>query len=247
MSGHLESVVALHHNLSQLEAARERLDGVPDWMRELHEQYVAARTQIEELEEAIANAASERRAAEGQVEEAREKLKRYQKQINEVSTQREYGALLQEIDTVKQQVSEGEELAFAAMERADALAKELEETKAEFSDLDTRYAEEQQKWEAEKPSVAKEVAELEQRVAGLRGDLPANVVRQFDRIAERLTPPPLAPVRRVERPGSRGPAEWHCGACNYRVRPQILVQIRSQGNMVQCESCKRILYIDDEE
>jgi len=245
MSGHLESIVDLHHNLSELEAARERLYGVPDWMRELHDQHVTATTQIVELEEAIANAGSERRSAEAQVEEAREKLKRYQKQINEVSTQREYGALLQEIDTVKQQVGEGEELAFAAMERADALAKELESTRAEFRGLDERYAEEQKRWEAEKPAVATEVEALERRVGELRGALPANVLRQFDRIAERLPPPPLALVLRVQRPG-RGPTEWHCGVCNYRVRPQVLVQIRAQGHMVQCESCKRILYLVDD-
>jgi len=246
MSGNLDAIVQLHHTLADLYAARERLHGIPDWMRELHDEHESAQAAITELEEAIAKARAERSAAEGQVEEARELLKRYQKQINEVSTQREYGALLHEIDTVKQQINEGEELALAAMERADAVVSELEATRESSRDLSTRYEQELEKWEAEKPTVAKEVAVLEQRADELRAELPRGVVRQFDRIAERLDGPPLAAIRRVERPGGRGPTEWHCGQCNYRVRPQVVVQISNSGTIVQCESCKRILYVENE-
>jgi hypothetical protein len=245
MSGHLDAIVQLHLVLTDLQAARERLHGIPDWMRELHDEYETAQAAIRELEEALVNARSERLAAETQVEEAKEKLKRYQQQINEVSTQREYGALLHEIDTVKQQVSEGEDLALAAMERADAVQGELESTRESSADLDERYQRELKKWEAEKPAVAEEVAELERRSEAVRAELPPGLVRQFDRIAERLDGPPLAAIRRVERPG-RGPNEWHCGQCNYRVRPQVVVQIRNSGSMVQCESCKRILYVEEE-
>ena len=101
MSGHLEPVVNLHHTIVDLNLALERLHGIPDWMRELHEEHSGRKQKIGEIENAIEAARQQRRAAESQVEEAREKQKRYQKQINEVSTQREYGALLQEIDTVR--------------------------------------------------------------------------------------------------------------------------------------------------
>ena len=246
MSGPLELVVDLHHTVSHLDAARERLHGIPDWMRELHEEHSGRRQKIEEMEAAIEAARAERRLAEGRVEEAREKQKRYQQQINQVSTQREYGALLQEIDTVKQQAGEGEESALAAMEQIDELNGAVAAERESFRELDERYAAEQQKWEAEKPAVAEEVEQLEARVEELRGQLPRNVLAQFDRISERLDGGPLATIRRVERPG-RGPIEWHCGACNYRVRPQVVVQVRNSGELVQCESCKRILYLEEAE
>ena len=246
MTGPLELVVDLYLTTTDLHAARERLHGIPDWMRELHEEHSGRRRRIEEMEAAIEAARAQRRLAEGQVEEAREKQKRYQQQINQVSTQREYGALLQEIDTVKQQAGAGEESALAAMEQIDQLNGELAAERENFRELDERYAAEQEKWEAEKPAVAEEVAALEVRAEELRGRLPRNVVAQFDRISERLEGAPLASIRRVERPG-RGPVEWHCGACNYRVRPQVVVQVRNSGELVQCESCKRILYIEEAE
>jgi len=245
MSGHLEPIVNLHHTITELDVALERLHGIPDWMRELHEEHSGRKQKIDDIESAIEAARQQRRQAEVQVEEAREKQKRYQKQINEVSTQREYGALLQEIDTVKQQVNEGEESALAAMEQIDRLGQELETERENFRELDERYAAEQRKWEAEKPAVAQEVAELEARVAALREGLPRNVLSHFDRISERLDGTPLAAIQRVQRPG-RGPVEWHCGACNYRVRPQVVVEVRNSGDLVQCESCKRILYVEED-
>ncbi len=241
---HLESVVTLQHTLTDLQRARERLAGIPDWMRELHEEHSAVRGEIESLEEAIAAAGRERRESEAEVGEAREKLKRYQQQINSVSTQREYGALLQEIDTVKRQISEGEERGLAAIERAETLGTEVTTRREGFRELDERYSAELAKWEAEKPGVATQVAELEARVETLRTALPRNVLAQFDRLRDRLDGMALAPIRRVERPG-RNPGMWHCGACNYRVRPQVVVEIRNNGRLIPCDSCQRILYLED--
>ena len=244
MPGPLESVVALQTTLNDLASARERLHGIPDWMRELHEEHAAYQRQIEELEEAIADAGSERRAAEGEVSEAREKLKRYQQQINAVNNQREYGALLQEIDTVKRQISEGEERGLAALERADQLQQQLTEKRDGFRELDERYHGELARWEAQKPEVASQVAALEAREETLRSGLPRPVLSHFDRLRTRLAGAAVAPVRKTDRSG-KGAAMWHCGACNYRVRPQVVVEVANSGSLVHCESCQRILYIED--
>lgn len=244
MPGHLDTVVRLQQTLTALDHARQRLAGVPDWMRELHEEHSARRGEIEATEAAIEEAGRERRAAEGEVGEAREKLKRYQQQINQVSTQREYGALLQEIDTVKRQIAEGEERGLAALDRAEALGRQVEEQRAAFADLDQRYSAELAKWESEKPGVAAQVAELEAQAAALRGSLPKNVLGLFERLTARYGGGALAPIRRVDR-GGRGPTMWHCGACNYRVRPQAVVLVRNEGALEPCDSCQRLLYLEE--
>jgi uncharacterized protein len=246
MSQNLQTVVALQQALTDLDHAQERLTGIPEWMRELHEEYTQRKEEIAALEQAEETAAHERRAAEAAIEDAQVKLRRYQEQINQVTTQREYGALLQEIDTAKHQVAELEEQALAAVARREeaqqALAAELEA----FHELDQRYNAEMEKWEAEKPGVARQVEELEQQVEELKGGLPRPLLSQFLRILEHHQGEALAPVRSVSR-GPREPQIFHCGVCNYRVRPQVVVDIRNNGVLLQCESCKRILYVVDEE
>ncbi|MEA2600382.1 MAG: uncharacterized protein QOF89_1374 [Acidobacteriota bacterium] len=245
MSQNLQTVLELQLALSQLRDAERRLHGIPDWMRELHEEHETRRAEIETLEAAAAEAARERRTAEAAVQDSQEKLKKYQQQINKVSTQREYGALLQEIDTVKGQITSGEESALSSLERAESSQKELETLREGFRGIEERYAAEQTRWEAEKPGIARQVEELQGRIATLRQQLPRNVLAQFERILERYPSGAVAPVRIIERPNLKQ-REWHCAACNYRVRPQVVVEIRNGGSLIQCESCKRLLYLEED-
>ncbi|HYH44888.1 MAG TPA: C4-type zinc ribbon domain-containing protein [Thermoanaerobaculia bacterium] len=246
MNQHLEVIVELQGALDQLKAAEQRLHGIPDWMRELHEEHTRYKAQIEEIETTVEEAARERRASEAATADAQEKLKKYQQQINKVNTQREYGALLHEIDGTKGQITTSEEQAFAALERLEKAQRDLEARREQFRELEERYATEQTRWEGEKPAITAEAGQLRERIAALREQLPRGVLAQFERIRERMPSGALAPVRLMERPGKLQ-SEWHCGACNYRVRPQIVVEIRNTGSLVQCDSCKRILFIPPQE
>ena len=245
MNQNLDTIVELQAALHHLRDAERRLHGIPDWMRELHDEHASSKAEIEEIEMAVEEAARERRTAEAAAADAQEKLKKYQQQINRVSTQREYGALLQEIDTVKTQISGSEEKALSSLERHEQAQKQLDARRESFRELDERYAAELARWEAEKPGVAQQVADLKARIAELRGKLPRGVVSQFERILERYPGGALASVRLIERPG-KAQREWHCSACNYRVRPQSVVEIRNGNGLVQCDSCKRILFLEAE-
>lgn len=244
MTRPLDTIVELQEALERLRRADEELGGIPAWMRELDAEYREHKAEIDEHEAAAEAARIERRTAEAGISDAQEKLKRYQRQINAVTTQREYGALLQEIDTVKGQISAFEEQGLAAMERTDASTQALEEKRAGFRDLEERYQVELGRWEEEKPALAEEARKLRERVEVLQERLPRQYLAQFERIHERTHGQALAPIRKIER---RGPAMWHCGVCNYNVRPQVLVEIRNQGSLVQCDSCKRILFLPGEE
>ncbi len=241
---HLDTIVELQGALDQLRDAERRLHGIPDWMKELHEEHGARQGEIEALEADAEAIAHDRRFAEAAIGDVQEKLKKYQQQINKVSTQREYGALLQEIDTAKAQIAASEEQALAMIERFDQTQKELAAKREAFREVEERYAVELARWEGEKPAVARQVDELNGRIAVLKDRLPKGLVSQYERIRERHPNGALAAIRLLERPG-RGQREWHCGACSYRVRPQVVVEIKNNGSLVQCDSCKRILYVEE--
>jgi predicted nucleic acid-binding Zn-ribbon protein len=95
MNQNLQNILELQGALTQLREAERRLLGIPDWMRELHDEHETRKAEIQALEESAAEATRQRRTAEAAVQDAQEKLKKYQQQINRVTTQREYGALLQ--------------------------------------------------------------------------------------------------------------------------------------------------------
>jgi predicted nucleic acid-binding Zn-ribbon protein len=246
MATQLDTIVALNQALVELAQAEAALAGVPDWMRELHSEHSARLAEIKALEEAANTASGERRAAEVAVADTQEKLKHYQQQMSLVTTQREYGALLKEIDTTKAAVAKLEADALSALERVESARKALGEQQAAFAELDTRYQAEMVRWEQEKPAIGARAAALRAQAAQLREALPRAAFAHYERLRGRLGGDPLAAVKKVERTSATGPTMHSCGACNYRVRPQVLVEIRNGRELVQCESCKRILYVPAE-
>lgn len=245
MSGQLQTVVELQRALDRLERVERQLAGVPEWMEELHEEYTDAVDEIRRLEEVKEEARRERRKAEGAIADAEAELEHYQEQIRMVRTQREYSALLSEIDTVKTTVREREEEALEALEDADTAEVELGTLRESFDDVEERYRAAQERWEEEKPSVVAEAEELRERVAELRARLPDRIESLYDRIRQRRDGDALAPLRKTQSARS-GDQVWHCGACNYRVRLQVASQVRGRDAVVQCDGCKRILYIPQE-
>ena len=71
MARHLDTVVALQQALDQLQILEENLAGVPPEMRELHDEYTARKSEIDQREATIVEAEATRRSAEAEVMPAR--------------------------------------------------------------------------------------------------------------------------------------------------------------------------------
>lgn len=240
----LETVVALQRSLSEARRAEERLHGLPEWMAELDAEHRRAQGEIDALVAASEAASGERRAAEQGIAGEQDKLKQYQGQMSQVRNQREYGALLQEIDHAKSALRKFEEQALAALDKVEKLQAEIDAKKEAFGAVDAQHAAELKKWEAEKPALVAELERLQGRIAVLREQLPRPARAQFERIYERLRGDAVAPLARAAR-SAGSPALWHCGTCNYQVRPQVAMEIRTNGTLVPCEGCKRLLFPEE--
>ncbi len=240
----LDNFRALQTTMGELLESRSRLDNIPSSMVALHQEHSERSAEIEAEEASHQEAERVRREAEAAHADAAEKLKHYQQQIGQVTNQREYGALLKEIDAVKVRIKDAEERAIQALETVESAALKLQELRRAFEDLDQRYKDELENWEREKPGIAAKAAKLEKEAAVLRTDIPRNHLTLFERLFQRTGGQAMAQVNRMDAFRSAN-AMWHCSACNYNVRPQIVVEIQA-GTFHQCDSCKRILFWEPE-
>ncbi|MDX1501854.1 MAG: hypothetical protein R3325_05785 [Thermoanaerobaculia bacterium] len=245
MTRHLDTIVELQEALDERRLAEERLSGIPDWMRELHDEHSEKSEEIEALEQEAETALLEHRAAAGEVSDLQQKRAHYQEQISQVRNQREYGALLHEIDAAKETARRYEEQGLAALERHEEARERAASLRDDFAELDQRYSTELDKWEAEKPSVTEQIEKLDGRIEALKERLPKPILIAFERIFERYQGSALTEVMATEQMGKK-PKIYHCATCNYRVRPQAVVEIVNQGRIVTCDSCKKILYLPGE-
>jgi predicted nucleic acid-binding Zn-ribbon protein len=243
----LDTLIELSQILTELDEARHRIEDVPEVMKELHAQYQVHKAKLDELSEIETSSEQARRAAESEAAELQTKVDHYQGQIPQVSTQREYGALLSEIDAAKERKRELEESAIVSLEALDTAKTEREALEAEFKAVNDQYQEQLAAWEADKPVTAAEIKKLEAQLVVLKEKLPKLALRQYERSFQRRGGNPMALIQVIEQVGRNARKIYSCSGCNYEVRPQVVVEIRSTGGIQMCDGCGSIFYLDESE
>ena len=153
-----------------------------------------------------------------------------------MKTNREYGALLNELDVVKRDVRTREDEILALEETSTAAGAELERRNEAFPAEEAGYEEQMKEWRAEQALLTEEIAKAEAQAKALREELDNRLLSMFDRLSRVRAG---IAVAKVDMVGAQTAA---CSACHVRLRPQLLSDLRLQRETVTCESCKRILY-----
>jgi predicted nucleic acid-binding Zn-ribbon protein len=226
----------LQEVLVEVHQKTERRSRTPEHLAHIEAAYREARQQREETEKTLARAAERRKVLEGEIADLNEKSKKYQGQLQTVKTNREYGALLNEIDVVKRDVRTREDEILALEEAATAASSELERRNEAFPAEEEGYEEQMKEWRAEQAVLSEEIARAEAKAKALREELDHRLLATFDRLSRVRAGIAVAKIDMV------GPQTAACSACHVRLRPQLLSDLRLARETVTCESCKRILY-----
>jgi predicted nucleic acid-binding Zn-ribbon protein len=232
----LDRLFLLQEVLLEVQQKVERRGRTPEHLAHVEAAYRDSRQQREETEQTLARAAERRKALEGEILDLNEKLKKYQAQLQSVKTNREYGALLNELDVVKRDVRTREDEILSLEEAASAASAELERRNEAFPEEEAGYEEQMKEWRAEQAALSREIAQAEAKAKALREELDHRLLATFDRLARVRAGIAVAKVDMV------GPQTAACSACHVRLRPQLLSDLRLGRETVTCESCKRILY-----
>ena len=127
------------------------------------------------------------------------------------------------------------------MERLDGARERRTELAARLAEIEQQAAALLAEWESELPAARAAVEDLDHQAALLRERIPAPALQLYQRLQRRHGADPLARIDRVERPGA-GPVMWRCSVCNYSVRPQVVVEIQTQGELVVCDCGRQRLF-----
>ncbi|WP_428389256.1 zinc ribbon domain-containing protein [Mucisphaera sp.] len=177
---------------------------------------------------------------EKQVAEIDQKVEQHRNQMNTVTSNKEYSALLVEMNTLKVEKAKIEEQIITEMER-------LEELKAQLAELDEQVTNQKKlvdQADADVNAAREEVGEkldeaIAEREKAAEGIAP-DVLRMFDRLSDSYDGEPVASIEEQDRRRM----EYTCGGC-YMSLPVETVNglIMRRDEVITCPSCRRILYI----
>jgi predicted nucleic acid-binding Zn-ribbon protein len=232
MSPSLESLIKLQHLETQIAEAKSAIAAHPQRVADADTRLAAARTALDAEKKRLADNQESRRTLEKDVAMYQGRLSKFRDQQGAVKTNKEYQALGHEIETAQKDMAAAEERVIERMVEADAVSADVKAAEAAF-------AAQQKQVDAEKHELAADLAATqaalaratEQRAEVVKGLEPA-LLALFDQVSRVRKGTAVAVATR----------EGLCSACHVRLRPQVFQRIRANDQIIQCDSCQRILY-----
>jgi predicted nucleic acid-binding Zn-ribbon protein len=231
MNADLERLIALQRLDTASHDATRRLAEEPERIKALDARIETAKHRVAAAKEQLAANQSARREIEKDVAVHQGRLSKFREQAMAVKTNQEYHAIQHEIAFAQTEIKTREDRILELMVQADDLT-------ASVKRADAALAAEQKAVDADRKALTAELAELRSsldRIAHERGVIVAGISRDllaiFDQVSKRRHGVAVAEAR-----------DGVCTICHVRLRPQVFNTIRRNSEIVQCDSCQRILF-----
>src|SRR6266852_1211835 len=233
MHPHLKSLIELQAVDFRLIGIRERLARFPKRLAEVETRVTAARQQVISAKEALVTGQKERKTYEIDVEQWKERAKKYRNQSGEVKSNEAYKALLHEIQNAENEAAKAEDRLLERMVSGEEYDRQLKAVEAAVKEVEAAANKDRHAIQAEYNAAQKELAAAEAARAAAVAAVPEDLVDHYERIAKRHGGIGLAEIR------GEG-----CGQCGVHIRPHVIQLLTREGNeeFYHCETCTRILY-----
>jgi predicted nucleic acid-binding Zn-ribbon protein len=232
MNPDLERLVQLQRADTELKRVESELAEAPRQKALLDEQLAEEGRRLEAARDALAASQKSRRQLEGELQDLETKRSRYKGQLMEVKTNKEYTAMLHEIETVEREIRGREDLILAEMEKAEALTSETKHEEVTFKEVEIRYRDEGRALEARAEALKIESTRLTAERDAVAATVPQDLRELFQRVAKlRGAAVALA-------------SDGMCQLCHMKLRPQMYLDLKHNDAIVQCPACSRILFYE---
>jgi predicted nucleic acid-binding Zn-ribbon protein len=241
-----DSPVALKYKIGQLVKLQEidleihegeeglaripgQLEAAQSGMEEKTQKREAANQEIKKLQ-------SDNKQLELDVQGELDHMAKAKMKLPAVKTNKEYSAILHEIDAIKEKISSFEDRELEIMEILEEKEKTLPGIEIEFKEEEKKYQEYKAKKESEAVRVKKDLEKFQVQRLDVVRSLDPRWVSNYEKVASRCDG--LAVV---------GTKDGVCCGCFQALRPQMIIDIRTSEQMHQCPECYRFLYWEEEE
>jgi predicted nucleic acid-binding Zn-ribbon protein len=233
VSGLLDELYRLQERLRFVHNRERERDTVPPELTEVDRAHREKLEAVQRIKQRLLEAEVEHRRAEADLADQQEKQKKYQAQLRNVQSSREYSAVLNEMDGVEKQIRASEDKVLTLEEELETSRADLKK-REESLPRETREHEEKLKdWRAEQRAINEELERARAEIRDIEARMRPRELAEFRRLIEKKGG--LAVVRVISN---------SCSACHVKIRPAAMQLLKAGAEITYCDSCRRILYYD---
>jgi len=231
----MKRLVRVQEILSEIESFNDRIAAVPAEVARLEKDLLAAQAVVEAEKARLQDVGKERRRLEMELMGIETKIGKYQAQLGGVKTNKEYQAMLHEIEGSRNERAALDEKILLEMEEGEKRNVALRSLEEGLGRKRAETAQGKSRLDAETKDLKSRAAALEAERSALEATISADYLQPFLKVARQRKGLALVAVR-----------DERCGGCHVRVMPKLIQQVRRATGLIACDSCKRYLYVPDE-
>jgi len=234
MEEKLSLLIQLQEIDGTIRSRREEKKKLPELLAALERKSEEHKAELGRVRELLETAQKDKRDRDRDLEEGTGKVEKLKARTPDIKTNKEYTALLKEIETAEQENKAIEDDILKLMEKIDAAAGEIRTA-------ESRSSQETAAIEAERKQIEESMARLDGALAAdeqVRADIAARVdTALLSQYQQRYTS--LNGKVVVEARGES------CSGCFMSIPPQIFVNVKKNTEIITCPNCHRILYFKE--
>jgi uncharacterized protein len=228
----LRNLIALQDIELKITSLQKQISETPHKIQHLKDELETSQRQHQERMARLQELTKLRRTREGEVDLMRSKLSKFKDQLMAVKTNKEYTAMLHEIQMAEDQIRSEEDKILEIMEEAETREGELRKDERELKARTSELEEKIRQAEIAIPGIEAEVARLAETRAATESLVERDLLSRYRRIADARKGMALAEAQ-----------DELCTACHVRIRPQVYADLLHTEAIHTCDSCSRILFM----
>lgn len=231
MSPDLEHLIHLQQVETRAADAQHRIASAPDRIAQLDAKLTATHDAVTASTTALAENQSARRVLEKDQLAVQQRLSKYKEQLMEVKTNHEYHAMQQQIAATTAELGRVEEQILVSMMAGDEVSAALKAAQIQLKEDEVSIGEVRQAIESDARAAERTIAECAAERATVVAALSPSTLATFEYL-----------LRARQGVAVAQAADGYCTMCRVRLRPMVYQHVRRNDEIVQCDSCQRILY-----
>ncbi|RMF89225.1 MAG: hypothetical protein D6736_08785 [Nitrospinota bacterium] len=229
----LVTLQKLDREMRELEALKAR---IAPFLQEARGEVIRCQEALQKQEQAVTNLKKERKRKESQIEVEELALQKAKGKLLAVKTNREYTAVLEEIDTIHRRIDSLEDEVLALMEAVEKEEEVVRTLTARLQQVEEEYRAVEREKEGEREELDRLLATKAQQRQALMEELDPTLVDQYTRIAHNRNGLAVVPLK-----------DDICQGCFLSLPPQLSHELRKYERLITCSHCQRILYWPEEQ
>src|SRR5260221_2768920 len=230
MSGLLDELYRLQERLRFVQSRERERDTVPVELTAVDRDYREKLEAVQKIKQRLLEAEVEHRRAEAELADQQEKQKKYQAQLRNVQSSREYSAVLNEMDGVEKQIRGSEDKVLALEEELETSRADLKKREENLPRETQEHEEKLKDWRAAQRVINEELLKAQAEISDIEAGMRPRELAEFRRLIEEKGGPAAVPgINNSFSP-------WHV-----HVRPGAMRLPKTRGQSVLRSNRPRLL------